>query len=517
MRFATLIASVLSWTLLVGCAPQSPPAAPGTLPAASATGASAIIPDGETWDAIFIQGSQLGFIHTTTRHVQHDGRPLIEIVAQQQLNVSRFGDQATPGVLLKSLETPEGALVSFEGQQQIGPTAQSVKGEVRGGELVMETTTVGRTETSRIPWKDEYGGFFAMEHSLLRQPMKAGEQRKAASLAPVFNQLVTYEFTAKDEEQVKLLDDTQTLRRIEVVTTFPNGNTIRSNVWATAKGEVLKTRTDAFGQETIRTTKARAQGGASSGAADLGLSTMVRLERPLTGAHRTRRIRYELTLSGDPGLPENDPAQVFRSGPLQQLKATGPNAAEMTVTSLRPGEANSQGPSQYPPGDADKQPNNLIQSDHPLVVQMAREAAGKETDPLKVALALERYVRTNVRVKNFTQALATAADVAQTREGDCTEHAVLLAALARANQIPARVAIGLVYVEHLQGFGYHMWNELYLNDAWIPFDGTLGQGGTGAAHLKLAHTHLAGGDSLSAFLPVAQVLGRLKIKILEVE
>lgn len=513
MRVVYPVVAMLALVMPGGCAPAETPAA---RPIASPSAAATPIPDSETWDAIFIQKAQLGFVRTTVRNVDRAGRPLLEIEAQQRLSVRRFGDQSSPGVLLKSLETPQGGLVSFESEQQIGPTAQSAKGAVRDGVLVMETTTVGRTETSRIPWKDEYGGFFAMEHSLLRQPMKSGEQRKAQALAPVFNQLVTYEFTAKDEEQVKLLDETQTLRRIDVVTSFANGNTIRSNVWTNAKGEVLKTSTEAFGQETYRTTKGRAEGG-STGSADLGLSTTVRLDRPLAKAHQTRRVKYELTLSGEAGAPENDPAKVFPTGPLQQLKSTGPNVAEMTVTSLRPSESKPQGASQFPPGDADKRPSNLIQSDNALVVEMAHEAAGSETDPLKIALALERYVRKNVRVKNFTQALATAADVAQTREGDCTEHAVLLAALARANDIPARVAIGLVYVDHLQGFGYHMWDELYVNDTWIPFDGTLGQGGTGAAHLKLAHTNLAGGDSLTAFLPVAQVLGRLKIKVLEAE
>lgn len=500
MRVAFAILAMLALVLAGGCSPQAP-----------------AVPDSETWDAIFIQGSQLGFIHTVTRNVERDGRSLLEIEARQQINVRRFGDQASPGVVLKSLETPQGGLVSFESQQQIGPTAQSAKGEVRDGQLVIETTTVGRTETTRIPWKDEYGGFFAMENALIRQPMKAGEQRKAQSLAPVFNQLVTFEFTARSEEPVKLLDETQELLHIDVVTTFSNGNTIRSVVWTNAKGEVLKNRTDAFGQETYRTTRQRAEEGAASGSADLGLSTMVQLDGPLAKAHQTRRVRYELTLSGEVGLPENDPAKVFPTGPLQQVKPTGPNTAEMTVTSLRPAETKPQGASQFPPSDADKQPNNLIQSDNPLVVEMAHQAAGTETDPLRIALTLERFVRANVRVKNFTQALATAADVAKTREGDCTEHAVLLAALARANNIPARIAIGLVYVDHLQGFGYHMWTELYVNDTWVPFDGTLGQGGIGAAHLKLAHTNLAGGDALTAFLPVAQVLGRLTIRVLEVE
>jgi transglutaminase-like putative cysteine protease len=186
------------------------------------------------------------------------------------------------------------------------------------------------------------------------------------------------------------------------------------------------------------------------------------------------------------------------------------------VLAARPANGPQAAP-QPPPLDAERQPNNLIQSDNPLVVEMAREAAGSLSDQREIALAVERYVKQNVRNKNFTQALATAADVAKTREGDCTEHAVLLAALARANGIPARVAIGLVYVDTYGAFGYHMWNEVYVDDAWLPLDGTLGRGGIGAAHLKLAHTSLANADAFTAFLPVAQVLGRLKIKVLEAQ
>ena len=37
--------------------------------------------------------------------------------------------------------------------------------------------------------------------------------------------------------------------------------------------------------------------------------------------------------------------------------------------------------------------------------------------------------------------------------GDCTEHAVLAAAMCRAVEVPSRVAIGLVYVEKESAFG----------------------------------------------------------------
>jgi transglutaminase-like putative cysteine protease len=159
----------------------------------------------------------------------------------------------------------------------------------------------------------------------------------------------------------------------------------------------------------------------------------------------------------------------------------------------------------------------LVQSDNPQVVAMANSVAANETDARTVAIELEKLVKSTIKLKNFTQAFSTAADVAQLREGDCTEHAVLLAALARARGIPARVAIGLVYQSGSQSFAYHMWNELWIDDRWVPMDATLGQGGVGAAHLKLTDSNLAGAGAYSSFLPVAQVIGQLKIEILEVE
>ena len=92
---------------------------------------------------------------------------------------------------------------------------------------------------------------------------------------------------------------------------------------------------------------------------------------------------------------------------------------------------------------------------------------------------------------------------------------MLLAALARASGIPSRVAIGLVYVERSAGFGYHMWTEVYLDGQWYPLDATIGQGGIGPAHIKLVDSSLDGASAYSAFLPVAKVVGQLKISVLD--
>jgi transglutaminase-like putative cysteine protease len=158
----------------------------------------------------------------------------------------------------------------------------------------------------------------------------------------------------------------------------------------------------------------------------------------------------------------------------------------------------------------------MIQSDDSKVRELASSMVATD-DPWLAAVAVEKFVHDYVREKDFSTAFATAADVARERSGDCTEHAVLTAALCRARGIPARIMVGLVYVSKLQGFGFHMWNEVWVGDRWVPIDATIGRGGIGATHLALARTSLDAEDSFASFLPVVQVIGRLKLEVLEAE
>jgi hypothetical protein len=69
----------------------------------------------------------------------------------------------------------------------------------------------------------------------------------------------------------------------------------------------------------------------------------------------------------------------------------------------------------------------------------------------------------------------TASEVARTLAGDCTEHALLTAALARSLGIPARVVHGaavLVQDKSAEAYG-HAWVEMQVNDAWTVHDAAL--------------------------------------------
>jgi transglutaminase-like putative cysteine protease len=129
-----------------------------------------------------------------------------------------------------------------------------------------------------------------------------------------------------------------------------------------------------------------------------------------------------------------------------------------------------------------------------------------------VAERLVRYVNALLE-KTPTVSLPSAVEVLRTRVGDCNEHTALYVAMARALGIPARIAVGLVYLRG--GFYYHAWPEVYIAEdrtrgLWLPVDPTLDQFPADATHLRLARGGL---DKQAAILPA---IGKARMRILDV-
>ena len=65
----------------------------------------------------------------------------------------------------------------------------------------------------------------------------------------------------------------------------------------------------------------------------------------------------------------------------------------------------------------------------------------------------------------------------RTGSGDCTEFAVLLAALARAQHIPTRIAVGVAYATRFSGkkdiFSPHAWVHSWDGTRWTSYDAAL--------------------------------------------
>lgn len=496
--------------------PVSPPAArpaeQATAPASPAT--TSIAPQKklirESWEIVLVGGSKVGYSHFEEFETRLGEQPARELVSSNEMSMQRFGQTIEQSIEATSIESLDGQVLRFGTKMLTGPSELTIQGEYRDGKMWIETGTLGKTQKSTLDWKPEWGGFFADQQSINQKPMKPGETRSLIALVPGTAQTGEIKIAAKQNESVKLLDGEQDLLRIESYLSIA-GTKITSIMWTDESGDVLKMSIPGLNHETYRTTKEIALGPGAEVDFDLGQQTVVKLAKPLPSPHTTKQVVYRIRLK------DGSPVETFSNCRSQTVKQLDEHTAEITVRAIRPTSDNVAASDSGEPTEADRQPNNLIQSDDGAIVSLAERMAEGKTDPWELAKTFEAGVRSYVHTKNFSQAISSASDVVRSQEGDCTEHAVLLAALCRAKGIPARVAIGLVYYAPVQGFAYHMWNEVWIDNGWIPIDSTLGLGGIGAAHLKITDSDLNSASPISALLPVVEVIGQLEVEVISIE
>jgi transglutaminase-like putative cysteine protease len=110
--------------------------------------------------------------------------------------------------------------------------------------------------------------------------------------------------------------------------------------------------------------------------------------------------------------------------------------------------------------------------------------------------------------KRPTLSIPSALDVWSRRAGDCNEHSVIFAALARAAGIPTRVVAGLLYADGR--FFYHAWNEVHVGQ-WVAVDALMNQVPADPTHIRL----VIGG--LERQVQLVRVIGKLEIRVLDYE
>jgi hypothetical protein len=159
-------------------------------------------------------------------------------------------------------------------------------------------------------------------------------------------------------------------------------------------------------------------------------------------------------------------------------------------------------------------PSLFLSEGHPEIKRVADEIINGETNSLNVALKIAEWVHKNLD-KEPSPNIPIAADILKIKKGDCNEHATLMAALARAAGIPAKVITGIVYSDayasmRMSAFYYHAWVSLYVGE-WLEIDPTFGQNFVDATHIALIEGELPQQMRLLNFV------GQTQISVLEVE
>ncbi len=452
----------------------------------------------ESWMAIeLVDGPRVGQVHMQGDLETRDGVAGQRFSLEAELNLRISGkatDLRLEGEVWRSQEPPR---ADFRFQVISGGHDFDLTGEVEEGELRAEVGSAGETLPLVLPMSEDILFSNGLGTALDFPVLEEGEELRVDSFDPLTLSKGRARIRYLSRETLELDSGPIETRRLRV-----DMGGIESFAWIDDTGQVVRAETpvglvlqrlDGPGRDLARAEDAR-----SRPAGDfLRLSAISPTgPRPFRGASS---LRFQLSGIEERELPV-DQTQSRVAEDLYLVEPVGAPEAELPGASSEARESLRA----FLRSDA------FVQSEHPEIQAKAREIVDEEQDPWQRALLLHDWVFTYLE-KEAVMSVPSALEVLAQRRGDCNEHTVLFAALARALDLPTRIAIGLVWSDELDGFYYHAWPEVHLGAGWVWMDPTLDQPIADATHIKLLN---GGIETWPQLLPF---LGQLELEILSID
>ncbi len=470
----------------------------------------------DVWEVAHLDGARIGFAHTTVEAREIGGAKLLRATWELDLTLRRNRAVLRLRMEQGTDETAEGKVVGvFMRQFHAGGRSLVLAGALDGDRLHVKIDN-GRIER-RLRWSNDVVGLDQQERFFAKRKPKAGDRLTFVRYEPTLNALVTVRAHVKEREMIDVLGARKSLLRVDLVPDkieVPGHSVVppRAVWWLDADYVPVRRQIELEGLGSVvltRTTRGAARAPVAAGGPriDVGLTNLVPLDRALPQGRATRSATYRIALRGDA-----DPGTAFVRDGHQEVRNLKGNSFELVVHPVRPGEVSTA-----------KAPAEFLGSSHYVnsadaqVKVLARRAVGTEKDAWKKALRIERHVKGAMRIDNGA-AMMPAGRVARELRGDCRNFALLTAAMCRAEGVPSRVVVGLVYVERggKPYLGFHAWAEVWVDGRWLGVDAMFAQGGVGAGHVKIADHSWDATASLTPLLPVARVLGKMRVEVLRV-
>ncbi len=456
----------------------------------------------EVHEAVYFEGQRAGSLET--KAVPVGGGRQVRATATLELTLRRFGATVKVRREEATTETPEGAiLTTFMQQGQVGGKQTALAGVVAGERL--RVRTLGSDHERTTPWPGGVlGPMRQMEQFAALKP-KPGDKVTFGRYEPTYNAVLTVRAEVKGREAVEVAGKTRRLLRVELVPDeLVSGATrvtpARATWWLDDDFAVVRRRTtlEGLGELVMERTDRATASAPVAGGADIGKASLVPLDRAILRAYDTREARYRIVARGG-----EKAAGLFPGGGHQTVKGD-----ILTVRPVRERGGETHAAEHLAS-------NHYIDSDNERIVTLAKRITAGEAGAWGKALKIERWVKAAM-TNDASAEMAPAGVAARTLRGDCRHHAFLCAALCRAAGVPARTAIGLVYVNRgTPAMGFHMWAEVCVDGAWRGIDSTLGRGGVSAAHVKVTDHSWAGVTSLTPLLPVQAVMGKVRLELID--
>ncbi len=477
----------------------------------------------DEWYAIMLNNKKSGHAHSTMERRKQGGRDIVRTKTEMRLEAGRAGQTIAVTVTQQTEETLGGEPLAFMQSMRMGalPMPMLTRGTIKNGKVRVKSTQFGSEGQEQVYDLPEGA---MMSWAVYREQIKRGLAPGTKYELPMYEpsvapgKLLPAKFEVLDKETIDLfgrkVETVRTKQVLGIQNMLGQTTDVETITWLTPEGDPVRVQMEImnFPIEMLACTKSVAM--APNDPAELMVETLIPVSQPVDRS--AAKITYRLRVKPGakkvklPELPETSIQKIDREAP-----------GEIVVTVTRPAGDAGGGSGKLTDEERERYltASSTVNYKDPVVAELVKQAAGNEKDSYKLADRLRRFVSDYVREKNLNVGFATASEVARSREGDCTEHGVLLAALGRGAGIPTRLVTGLIYTDQFAGrqniFAGHLWTQFWLDGQWVDLDAAQDQTVVEPTHIALSISDAADTGLADMVNSIWLNLGHFTIDVME--
>lgn len=456
--------------------------------------------------AVFMEGKKVG--HAIQSRIVADGK--VTTTEEVSITISRANFPITINMVETCIETTGGEPLGFMVVQDLSVMTMKIVGTVnRQGTLNITTTSMGAEQKSTMEWPSGAVMAEGLRLLTLKKGLKEGTSYTVRIFSPGIMQAVDTEIRIGPKQNVDLLGRVVALTKVVTIMRMQESGEVVTTSYVDDNFRAQKSIVPVGGIQMEMIACAREFALGENDVFELIDRMFLKSPEPLDNVGSAKAISYHLKPTPGTGsltIPSND---------NQKVKSLDDGSVIVVV---RPVAAPAGARFPYKGRDETvleaTEPTRFVQSDRQEIIELARRAVGSTRDAAEAAGRIETFVAKYIENKNLSVGYASAVEVAASRQGDCSEFAVLTAAMCRSVGIPAQVVMGIAYVKDFAGlqdrFGGHAWVQAYVGGKWVGLDAAFksaGRRGYDAGHIALA----VGNGDPADFFNLAATFGRFKI------
>ncbi|MBN1412861.1 MAG: transglutaminase domain-containing protein [Spirochaetales bacterium] len=429
----------------------------------------------ESWMEVYMLGDKIGYMHSFREDTVFQGQKAYAYKNEMYMKINRFNvNMESYNVDIYYTDPAYKPLGFHFNREMTGMKNKTFTGIIAGDKLDLTITEGQATGTEVLSLPDNFMCEESMTEQLLSEGFKAGMKRNFSIYSDVDSDFISIDLEVLGNKGIEINGETKDA--FEVKYTYKSSVPYTALSYLSEEGETLRMDMSGLGISLVRSDRETAE---SEFSGLRMLSTTVKSDKILLNSGAIRRL--EINVVSREELDEN----FFINDAFQKAIPTD-NGFHLIVESAgKSGKFTGTLPlPEKEKGDLLPylESSDMIQSKDAGIIKLAGEIAPDEKNIAILSRKISRKVR-QVLSPSYELGFASALEALEQGKGDCTEYAMLFAALARARGIPVKVCFGMVYTGW-NGFMFHAWNEVFAGD-WLPVDSALGQDEVDATHIAI--------------------------------